>query len=63
MRAFKDILTTQEIADVITYVRNTWDNNDQTIFGPQAGGRVSAQDVAALLDEDVYSNELAEGTI
>ena len=56
MRAFKDILSYQEIADVITYVRNSWDNNDQDIFGPQAGGRVGAADVARVYKADLENS-------
>lgn len=35
MQAFKDILNDQEIADVITYERNAWGNNDGKVVTPE----------------------------
>jgi len=45
MQAFKDQLDSQQVAAVITYERNAWDNNDQTKYGKSAGGIVQAADV------------------
>ena len=35
MQAFKDQLNDQEIADVITYERNAWGNNDGKLVKPE----------------------------
>ena len=48
MPGFKAILSHDEIADVITYVRNSWGNDDKSKYGPNAGGHVTAEDVAKL---------------
>ena len=48
MPAFKSILSHQEIADVVTYVRNSWGNDDKDKYGPDAGGLVTAADVAKV---------------
>ena len=48
MPAFKNILSYEEIAAVITYVRNMWGNDDQQKYGPDAGGVYTAKDVEAI---------------
>lgn len=48
MPAFKNILAYEELAAVITYVRNMWGNDDQQKYGPDAGGVYSAKDVEAV---------------
>jgi cytochrome c oxidase subunit 2 len=35
MQAFKDQLNDQDIADVVTYERNAWDNNTGTLVKPE----------------------------
>ena len=35
MQAFKDQLSDQDIADVVTYERNAWDNNTGTLVKPE----------------------------
>lgn len=35
MQAFKDLLSDQEIADVVTYERNAWGNNDGKLVKPE----------------------------
>lgn len=35
MQAFKDQLNDQDLADVITYERNAWDNNTKTLVTPE----------------------------
>lgn len=49
MQAFRDQLNDEDIAAVITYQRNIWGNNDST-YGPHAGGVVRPKDVATLRD-------------
>lgn len=48
MPGFKSILSHKEIAHVVTYVRNSWGNNDKQKYGPNAGGLVTPVDVAKL---------------
>jgi cytochrome c oxidase subunit 2 len=48
MPAFKAVLSYEEIANVITYVRNSWGNNDKSKYGPLAGGLVKEADVAKV---------------
>jgi cytochrome c5 len=38
MKPFKDQLTVEQLAAVISYIRNAWGNNDKTKFGKYAGG-------------------------
>ena len=54
MQSFRNILTPSEIASVITYTRNAWGNNDQSKYGPHAGGIVTTQ---AVKDHDKTSKE------
>lgn len=51
MQAFKDQLTPQELAAVITYERNSWGNNDQEKYGPQAGGITQPEDILKALKQ------------
>ena len=44
---FDETLTVQSLAAVITYVRNSWGNNDSLRFGHSAGGIVTPQQVMA----------------
>jgi cytochrome c oxidase subunit 2 len=48
MQAFKDQLSDEQIADVITYERNAWGNGDTTKYGKNAGGTVSAEEIAKM---------------
>ncbi len=45
MQAFKDQLTPEAIAAVITYERNSWGNDNQQQYGQYAGGIVQPEDV------------------
>lgn len=45
MPAFKQQLTYEEIANTVTYVRNSWNNNDKSKYGPNAGGIYTANNV------------------
>lgn len=45
MPAFKKQLSYEEIANIVTYERNAWNNNDKTKHGPHAGGLYTAEDV------------------
>jgi cytochrome c oxidase subunit 2 len=46
MQAFKDQLSNDELAAVITYERNAWGNDDQDKYGKQAGGLVQSAEIA-----------------
>ena len=46
MPAFRDQLTNEQIAAVITYERNAWGNNNQLKYGFQAGGTVHPEEIA-----------------
>lgn len=48
MQAFKEQLSDQEIAAVITYERNTWGNNNKDKYGKEAGGTVQPEDIFKL---------------
>ena len=50
MQAFKNQLTPEDIAAVITYERNSWGNNDIKKYGKQAGGIVQPTEVAKLTE-------------
>lgn len=45
MQAFKDQLTPEQIAAVVTYERNQWGNDDKQKYGQYAGGIVQPSDV------------------
>ena len=45
MQAFKDQLTTQEIAAVVTYERNSWGNDNKQKYGKDAGGLIQPVDI------------------
>ena len=45
MQAFKDQLSSEQIAAVITYERNAWGNANKTKYGKQAGGIVQPGDI------------------
>jgi len=45
MPAFGNQLSAEQIAAVITYERNSWGNNNQIKYGPQAGGTVTPDDI------------------
>jgi cytochrome c oxidase subunit 2 len=45
MQAFGEQLSDEDIAAVITYVRNTWGNDDKQKYGPDAGGLVQPKAV------------------
>ncbi len=47
MQSFKDRLSLQEIADVITYTRQSWGNDDKQKYGKDAGRPVTVQQVKA----------------
>ncbi len=51
MQAFKDQLSMEDIASVVTYERNTWGNDDKTRHGKHAGGLVQPQDVQNYHDK------------
>ncbi len=51
MPAFKDVLSFDEIAYVITYVRNMWGNDDKGKYGSSAGGQYTAMDVENVFNE------------
>lgn len=46
MQAFKDQLSIEEIAAVITYERNAWGNNNKNKYGKDAGGLIQPSAVA-----------------
>lgn len=46
MQAFGDQLSDEELAEVITYERNSWGNDNQQKFGKEAGGLVQPSDIA-----------------
>ena len=45
MQAFKDQLSPQDLAAVITYERNAWGNDDKQKYGKDAGGIVQPAQV------------------
>lgn len=45
MQAFKDQLSDEQIAAVITYERNAFGNNNQKLYGKNAGGLVQPVDI------------------
>jgi len=45
MQAFKDQLSDEQIAAVVTYERNAWGNDDKKKYGKQAGGIVQPKEV------------------
>lgn len=45
MQGYKDQLTDEQIAAIVTYERNSWGNGDTTKFGKDAGGIVEPADV------------------
>jgi cytochrome c oxidase subunit 2 len=47
MQAFRDQLSDKDIAAVVTFVRNSWGNDDQAKYGKSAGGIVQPSEVAA----------------
>ena len=51
MQSYRDILNDQEIADVITYTRQAWGNDDTSKFGAYAGTAISAEQVAKMRGE------------
>lgn len=46
MQAFKNQLSVEQIAAVVTYERNSWGNDNQQKYGKDAGGIVQPADVA-----------------
>lgn len=46
MQAFKEQLSDEDLAAVITYQRNTWGNNNQGKYGKHAGGLVQPAQIA-----------------
>ncbi len=46
MQAFKDQLSDEDLAAVITYERNAWGNNDKQKYGQKAGGMIQPADIA-----------------
>lgn len=48
MQSYRDILDDQEIADVITYTRQSWGNDDQQKFGQYAGTAVTKAEVEKM---------------
>jgi cytochrome c oxidase subunit 2 len=48
MPAWANQLNDDDIAAVITYERNSWGNADKRIHGPQAGGIIKPEEVAAV---------------
>lgn len=45
MQSFAEQLSDEEIAAVLTYVRRSWDNDNQAVHGEQAGTPVQPKDV------------------
>ena len=45
MQAFSTVLSTDQLAAVITYIRQSWGNDDQKKYGRTAGGLITAHDV------------------
>lgn len=45
MQAFRGQLTNIELAAILTYVRNSWGNDDKKLLGPLAGGLVQSIDI------------------
>lgn len=48
MISFASQLNDEDIAAVVTYERHAWGNDEQKIYGNQAGGLVQASDVASI---------------
>lgn len=48
MPGFKGTLSNDEIANALTYVRNSWGHNDPSKYGSNAGGHVTADEVVKL---------------
>lgn len=48
MQAFKEQLSDQEIAAVVTYERNAWGNNNKQKYGKEAGGLVQPEEIFKL---------------
>jgi cytochrome c oxidase subunit 2 len=46
MPAFAPQLNDEQIAAIINYERNSWGNNDRLKYGDQAGGFITAKDIA-----------------
>lgn len=45
MQAFKDQLSDEQLAEVITYERNAWGNDNKQLYGKNAGGLVQPADI------------------
>ena len=48
MQSYRDILDDQEIADVITYTRQSWGNDDKQKYGQHAGSAISKDRVTKM---------------
>ncbi|EKD75765.1 MAG: hypothetical protein ACD_44C00031G0003 [uncultured bacterium] len=46
MQAFKNQLSNEDLAAIITYIRNAWGNDDKNKQGPHAGELVQPEDIA-----------------
>jgi cytochrome c5 len=53
MQPYKNQLTVEQIAEVITYERNSWGNNNQFKYGRYAGGLVQPKDVIEILKKGI----------
>ena len=51
MQAFKEQLNDVEIAEIITYERNAWGNDDIKQYGKEAGGLVQPSQIAAARNQ------------
>lgn len=49
MQAFKDQLTNEQIAAVVTYERNAWGNSNKMKYGKNAGGIVQPATIKKAL--------------
>ena len=45
MQSFSTVLNNDQLAAVITYIRQSWGNDDPKKYGPHAGGTVTAHDI------------------
>ena len=51
MPAFSEQLSSEQIAAVINYERNSWGNNDKIKYGSQAGGIVTPEEIEQVRSE------------
>ncbi|MBI5447355.1 MAG: cytochrome c oxidase subunit II [Gammaproteobacteria bacterium] len=54
MQAFKEQLSDEDIAAIVTYERHAWGNDDTPRYGKEAGGTVQAAQVASQRAESTH---------